>query len=203
MAAAQGFTIRIGADFTVTRRELARIQRVDIPKAKASAFARAGNTALTAASTELAMVAGVPKSMVRGVGGGAGAKKNGSRIKRSGYIPAFDGIVIFFLHRHINPAGNVKKANKVTKTARGAGVRVPAVGRTYPNAFHRETPNGGVIYTRIGSGRGARLKMETIDLDPWAEKLVRRTVGRVVPVEFQKRFDHEMARRLANRKAKQ
>ena len=204
MAAAKGngFAIRINADFTVTRRELERIQRVDIPKAKASAFARAGNSALAAASTELAMVAGVPKWMIRGVGGGAGAKSSGARLKRTGYIPAMDGIIILFLHRHVNPAGNVKKSNRVSNMARGAGVRVPAVGKSYPNAFHKPSQYGGAVFTRVGSGPGRGLKMERIDLDPWAEKLVRRTVGQVVPRVFAERFNHEMDRRLAARKGR-
>jgi hypothetical protein len=196
MAQNGGFSIRLKTDFAVTRRELERIERVHIPKAKAAAFARAGNAALSAASTELAMVAGVPKWMIRGVGGGAGAKSSGARLRRTNYIPRIDGIILVLLHRHINPAGNVRKENRVTTMARGGGVRVAAVGKAYPNAFHRPGPAGGAVFTRIGTGPGRGLKMETLAMDPWAEKLVRRTAGVVVPRVFAERFEHEMRRRI-------
>lgn len=196
MAGNNGFSIRLDADFAGTRRQIERVQRLDIPKAKAAAFARAGNSALAAISTELAMVAGVPKWMIRGVGGGAGAKGSGARVRRTAYIKAIDGIILIFLHRHVNPAGNVRKKNAVTRMAGGRGVRVSAVGKSYPDAFYRDSEYGGAIFKR----NGRNLEMQTIELDPWAEKLVRRTANLVVPRVFTERFSHEMARRLAARK---
>lgn len=190
MAGGFSITVNTGPNFAKTARALQRVQRLQIPKAKASAFARAGNTTLAAISTELSTVAGVPKWMIRGVGGGAGAKSSGARVRRTRYIPSQDGIIIIFLHRHVNPAGNVRKRNAVT-TLKSGGVRVAAVGKTYPGAFYRPSDYGGAIFTR----EGRDLKMAQIDLDPWAERLVRRTTARILPAEFAKRFTHEIGRR--------
>jgi hypothetical protein len=191
-----GLSIGIKTDYKAALKNLQRIQRFDIPAAKASALARAGDSALTEVSTKIAAGADVPKWMVRGVSAGSGTKAGGARVSRTKYIRKIDGIIVYLRHTHINPTGTARKKNPVVQLKRG-GVRVSGARRTYRDGFYRPSNYGGAIYTRKPGGG---LKMETIPLDPWAEQVLRNTCRRVVPREFKKRFEHEMARRLAKRR---
>jgi hypothetical protein len=190
-----GFSVKIGIDIELVTKDLARIARISIPKAKMSAFAHVGNSALTAASTDIAARAAVPKWMARGVNAGAGKKSSGARIRRTGYIPSKDGIIFYLLHAHINPAGTVAKAAPVSVQKKG----VRAAGRTWRDSFYSaamDKRGRGAIFKRIGT---TGLEMQTIPLDPWAEGVMALAARRVFSEKFTDRFAHELGRQLGKR----
>ena len=186
--------ITVSCDDRDTLRDLERIQRFDIPEARSAAIRRAVDTAIGQASTEIAAELGVPRWMIRGVAAKGGSKAAGSRIARTKYIPKLGGVLVRLLQSHINPVGTTKRQNKVRTLKRINGVSV--AGRRYPDAFLH--PEGYSVFTRQGS----RLKREIIEIQPNAERTLRRVLATVVPGEFSKRFEHEMKRRMDRRVAR-
>lgn len=191
--------VKAGAEVRGAIRSLERIYKKEIPAAKASAFAWAGNRALTRASTRIAAKVGVPKWMIRGVGrvgpgkSGSGTKASGSRVGRTKYIPRKDGIYLFFRFRNINPGGTVAKEANWTKTRDGYSVRgvgrfrgVYAVRSRYPARYM-------TFYKRDGGGPSERVNIE---IGESAVSLFNRTVKAVVPAAFKRRFEHEYNRRI-------
>lgn len=177
-----------------TLRDLERIQRFDIPESRSAAIRRAVDTALGRASTEIAAELGVPRWMIRGVGAKGGSKAAGSRIARTKYVPSLQGVIVRLLQSHINPVGTARRQNKVRTVKRIKGVSV--AGRRYPDAFLH--PQGYSVFTR----EGRSLKREIIEIQPNAERTLRRVLATVVPGEFSKRFEHEMKRRMDRRVSK-
>lgn len=186
--------ITVSCDDRDTLRDLERIQRFDIPEARSQALRRAVDTAIGQASSEIAAELGVPRWMIRGVSAKGGSKAAGSRIARTKYIPAKQGVIVRLLQAHINPVGTARRQNKVRTVKKIKGVSV--VGRRYPDAFLH--PTGYSIFTR----QGRTLRREIVPIQPNAEQTLRRVLKMVVPGEFEKRFAHEMKRRMDRRVAR-
>lgn len=187
--------LRVAVQAGQTAKMLSDVYRKDIPAAKAAAFKRAGASAKSQATRNLARGAHVAQKFVRG------------RIGVGKYNRRLDGIALYLRHTHINPAGTKKHPQalatnyRITKRGhygKGHG-DFKAMGRTYSNRTHhlyserfqvplilRENPNGGNTPERI-------------QLGSWAENSLKNTARRIVPQVFEKRFVHELRRRAARR----
>jgi len=171
-------------------KQVDRVKRLHVVKAKQIAFKEASQKTITAAARDIAAQAGVPYWMVRGVGGSTPSKKSGSRLGRSGYIRKLDGVILFLRHTHINPAGTVAKANTVRSLKRG-GVSVRGVG-TWRDGYYQENEHKpGAIYRRLPNHKR---EIVSINLDPWAETRLKAIANFMLIPVFRNRFTHQINR---------
>ena len=174
---------------------LVDVQRKDIPAAKAAAFRRAGASAKTQVTRNIAKGAKVAQKFVRG------------RVGVSKYNKRLDGIAIYLRHTHINPAGTKKHPQalatnyRVTKRGhygKGHG-DFKAMGRTYSSKTHHLYSKRFQVPLILKESGGGGHEPERIKLGSWAENSLRNTARRIVPTVFEKRFVHELKRRASRR----
>lgn len=193
--ASSGFNVGVTIATKTVARELQRIQTKDIPAAKASAFSRAGSTAVSQAERRVASWLRIPKWQVAGVTksvGGKKRKKLGGRIGRTKYVSKVDGIWFWIRTHDFAPGGTVHKARKLTATRKG----VKAGKHLFPDAFAK-TKNYPypAVYKRVGRG----LEVQRIKFSGRAQSGAQLTIERTVPTVFEKRFKHEFDRRMKRR----
>ncbi|RLC36255.1 hypothetical protein DRH27_05485 [Candidatus Falkowbacteria bacterium] len=193
----------IKAGVVIQSKKAAKVMRdiytKDIPRAKASAFNRAGESGSGKAATAVAKDVNVPRWMIAGAGGAAGGKgkKKGSRIARSRYNKKIDGIFITFRHTHLNPTGTKHKKVTLTRPKRGSqGVK--AGRHFYPESYAETYKYSNAIY---GQGSGSN-RLKKIELGQRSVGIVRGIVKRVVPAVFKKRFEYEFNRKVGRRGAR-
>lgn len=157
---------------------LDKIQKVDMPRAKAAAFNRAGRSGIAKARRNVAKGLRVPQKTI---------KKRFSLARASAKRP---DIALYFRHYDFNPGLlNPRQTRKGVK----------ARSHTFEGAFLWD--DRSLVMTRKGKAR-LPIKKETIPLGRWAIQSAENTFRRVVPPIFAKRMEYEMERRIKRRVAR-
>ena len=171
-------------------KNLRDIQTKDIPAAKHRAFTTGAKTGISRASKQLAANLNVPAWMIRG------QKGKGSRFSKSRYDTKKDRGFITFRTRHINPAGTKRKQRPI-RVYKNGSVGVP--GHKFDNAFGKNFRHFDSIYKKKAGGG---LDIAKIEITQAHISAVKRTLRRVIPREFAKKFEKELAYKLRKRGAR-
>ena len=161
------------------------VQRKDIPSAQRMATIGGARASVTASKRKLAKGAKVSQKFIAG------------RVAKGKYNKKREGLYVYLIHTHINPAGTrkypqaLKSAYRITKTGKkgkGHG-QLHAMGRKYDRAF---TYSNGWKVPMILQRKGSKaypIERKTIELGAPAVISNRRVLNRTFPPKFKSEFE--------------